>query len=427
MAAPVQLSDILPTITAALGLPTPAGVSGTSLFVAGAKGAAVRTIYGETLYPRLQLGWADLRSVLDDRWHYIHGPRPELYDLVADPGEKNDLVKAERATAANLARALLRFPQGNEKPAQEDEETLKRLAALGYIGSLRDRAGGADLPNPVDNIASLRRMEEGWRLAGLGQTERAIEHLAAMVAENPGMSDAGIKLAELQEGAGRDDDAAATYRQVLDHSPVPLPDIAVSLGLVELRRTRFEEAERLARSALSGLPARAHILLSRIALARGDLASAEREAREAAGERDPQPSAILALAEVRLKGGRAAEGLADVERAAARAKELRLPSVWNLEFLRGDALARMNRIDEAEAAFRAEIAAYPSNSQPFVSLAVLRFMKGDRPEVDRVLEEMYRAAPSPRTALVAASTLDSLGEKGKAEAWRRRAATRPAG
>ncbi len=396
-------------------------MSGTSLFVAGAKGAAVRTIYGETLYPRLQLGWADLRSVLDDRWHYIHGPRPELYDLVADPAEKNDLVQAERATAANLARALLRFPQGNEKPAQEDEETLKRLAALGYIGSLRDRAGGADLPNPVDNIASLRRMEEGWRLAGIGQTERAIEHLTVMVAENPGMTEAWIKLAELQADAGRDDDAAATYRQVLDHSPVPLPDIAISFGIVELRRKRFDEAEKLARGALSGLPTKAHTLLSRVALAKGDFATAEREAREAAAGRDPEPSAILLLAEVKLKAGRAAEGLADVERAAARAKGLRLSSVYNLEFLRGDALARMNRLDEAEAAFRAEIAAFPSNTQPFTSVAVLRFMRGDRPAVDRVLEEMYRAAPSPRTALLAASTLDSLGEKGKAAAWRRRA------
>ena len=254
-------------------------MSGTSLFAAGAKGAAVRPIYGETLYPRLQLGWADLRSVLDDRWHYIHGPRPELYDLVADPGEKNDLVKPERATAANLARALLRFPQGNEKPAPEDEETLKRLAALGYIGSLRDRAGGADLPNPVDNIASLRRMEEGWRLAGLGQTEQAIEHLTAMVAENPGMSEAGIKLAELQADAGRDDEAAATYRQVLDRSPVPLPDIAISLGLVELRRKRFDEAEKLARSgarrppgqgAHPPLPRRARKGRPRLRRARGE-------------------------------------------------------------------------------------------------------------------------------------------------------------
>ncbi len=419
--APVQLSDILPTVTSALGLPTPADVSGTSLFAAGARGAIVRTIYGETLYPRLQLGWADLRSVVDDRWHYIHGPRPELYDLVADPGEKNDLVKLERATAARFARELLRFPQGNEKPAPEDEETLKRLAALGYIGGLRDRAGGADLPNPADNIRNLRRIEEAWHLAELGQTEQAIEHLTVLVAENPGMSEVWIKLAELQASAGRDDEAAADYREVLDRSPVPLPDIAISLGIVELRRKRFDEAERLARVALEHLPAKGHILLSRIALAQGDLSSAERHVRAAAGEGDPQPSMILALAEVKLRAGRAAEALGDVERARVRAQELRLPSVYNLEFVRGDALARMNRVEEAEAAFRAEIAAFPSNSQPFVSLAVLRFMKGDRPAVDRVLEEMFRATPSRGTALLAASTFDSLGETGKAAAWRQRA------
>ena len=421
VAAPVQLSDLLPTVTAALGLPTPAGVSGTSVFAAGATGAAVRPIYGETLYPRLQLGWADLRSVLDDRWHYIHGPRPELYDLRNDPGEKNDLVAAERTTAARLARELLRFPEGNEKPSPEAGETLKRLAALGYIGGLRDRPGGAGLPNPVDNVANLRRMEEGWRLAGLGETERAIDHLAAMVSENPGMAEASIKLAELQVDAGRDDEAAAAYRQVLDRSPVPLPDVAISLGVVELRRKRLDEAERLARAALPALPSKGRILLSRIALAKGDFDVAEREAGEAAGERDPDPSSILALAEAKLKAGRMAEALAEVERAATRARDLRLTEVWNLSFVRGDALARMNRFDEAEAAFLAEIAAFPRNTQAWVSLSVLRFMKGDRPGVDRLLQAMYQASPTRATALLAASTLDSLGEKKGAAAWRRRA------
>ena len=419
--APVQLSDILPTVSASLGLPVPAGVSGTSLFAAGAKGAPVRTIYGETLYPRLQLGWADLRSVLDDRWHYIHGPRPELYDLLADPGEKNDLVASERMAAANLARELLRFPRGNEKPAPEDAETLKKLAALGYIGGPRERGDGASLPNPVDNIANLKRMEEGWRLAGLGQTDAAIRHLGAMYAENPGMQEAGIKLAELQVAAGRDDDAAATYRQVLARSPVPLPDLAISLGFVELARKEYDEAAKLARSALTALPGKAHLLLCRVALARNDLAAAESEAKAAAGEADAQPPAVLALAEVRIRAGRLAEALADVDRAAARARELRLPPVWNLEFVRGDALARMNRLSEAEAAFRAEIAAFPGNTQAFTSLVVLRFMQGDRPGVDRLLEEMYRATPTPKTALLAASTFDSLGERARAAAWRGRA------
>ena len=44
--------------------------------------AASRRIYSETLYPRLHLGWSDLASLVDARDHYIHSPRPELYDVV---------------------------------------------------------------------------------------------------------------------------------------------------------------------------------------------------------------------------------------------------------------------------------------------------------------------------------------------------------
>ncbi len=421
VAAPVQLSDILPTVTAALGIPTPPEVTGKPVFEVAAAGAPARTIYGETLAPRLQLGWADLKSALDDRWHYIHGPRPELYDYVADPGETDDLVKTRREEAARLARALFRFPQGDEKPSPEDEETLKRLAALGYIGGLRDRAPSADLPNPVDSLPALRRMEEGWRLAGIGKTREAIDHLAAVVAGSPGMTEAWIKLAELRAELGRDDDAAASYRQAIERSPVPLPDAAVALGHVELRRKRLDEAEALARAALGTLPLKARVLLARVALARGDLAMAEREAREAAAEREPQPSALLALAEVKIKSGRPAEALADVERAAARARELSYPKVWDLEYLRGDALARLGREEEAVAAFRAEIASFPTNPLPYVSLAVLRAVKGDRAGVDRLMEEMVRANPSPSARLAAATTYDRLGLPAQAAAWRRRA------
>ena len=45
-----------------LGLPTPAGVSGASLSRPERRVPRPRTIYGETLYPRLHLGWADLQE-----------------------------------------------------------------------------------------------------------------------------------------------------------------------------------------------------------------------------------------------------------------------------------------------------------------------------------------------------------------------------
>jgi tetratricopeptide (TPR) repeat protein len=420
VAAPVQLSDIFPTVTGLLGFPAPAGVSGTSLFTPRSEAAGSRPIFGETLYPRLQLGWSDLRSVVNERYQYIQGPRPELYDIVADPGEKHDLVKGETATAADLARALHRYPQGNEKPASADQETMRRLASLGYIGTLRDRSTEKDLPNPADNVKYIRRMEEAWRFAAAKAYPQAIEVLRQNLRENPNMFDAWVTLGSLFKEIGNDDEAAAAYRQALDRSPVFQPDLSAELGFIEVRRRHLDEAEQLARKSLSGVPSKARELLAHIALARGDISAAEREARAAAEQRNPQPSTILVMAEVKLREGKPTEALQAVDQSQAKAKGLRLGAVYNLEFLRGDALARMDRLEDAEVAFRAEIAAFPAHAQPYASLAVIRFMKGDRPALDRELNEMVRANPSPGSYLLAASTLDSLGEKERAAAFRKR-------
>jgi Flp pilus assembly protein TadD len=66
-------------------------------------------------------------------------------------------------------------------------------------------------------------------------------------------------------------------------------------------------------------------------------------------------------------------------------------------------LARLGRNDEAAAAFRKEIAGYPGNSQAYANLAILLATMGrPREEVRRILEEMVRARPGPRSAALVA-------------------------
>ena len=48
--------------------------------------------YLETVFPRLNMGWAELRGIRTNRWKYIRAPRPELYDLIQDPSEANDIA-----------------------------------------------------------------------------------------------------------------------------------------------------------------------------------------------------------------------------------------------------------------------------------------------------------------------------------------------
>jgi len=418
---PVQLSDILPTVTSLVRLETPKEVSGTSVLALAGRGGADRVIYSETLYPWLQLGWSDLRSVVDSRYHYIVGPRPELYDILADPGEKHDIVAGNGAVAARLGRELRSFPTGEVKPAGADQETLRKLAALGYIGGLRERAPSGQLPNPVDNLKYLARMSEGWQLAGQRRYPQALAALVSIVQENPAMVEVWVKIGDVLAEMGLDVEAAKAYRQALDRSAVFLGDIAVSMGFAELRARRPDEAEAAARRALASNPGKARELLVQVALARDRLDAAEAEAVAAAADRNPQPPAMLLLAEVHIRKGDPARALEDVAAAESRARELHLLPVYRLEFLRADALARSDRFSEAEAAYRREIESFPADSQAYTNLAVLLFMRGDRAGVDTLMEQMANASPCRRTYLLAAQTYRVLGAAARAEGWQRRA------
>jgi Flp pilus assembly protein TadD len=95
--------------------------------------------------------------------------------------------------------------------------------------------------------------------------------------------------------------------------------------------------------------------------------------------------------------------------------------VRNLDFLRGDALARLGRHAEAEAAFEEEIRSFPRNSQAYTRLAIVYGLQRRAvKDVDRLLEAMVAANPTRETIELAAKTLESLGDVQGARAWRRR-------
>jgi len=95
--------------------------------------------------------------------------------------------------------------------------------------------------------------------------------------------------------------------------------------------------------------------------------------------------------------------------------------VESLEFVRGDALARMQRYDEAIAAFRREIVSFPRNGRPYASLYVVYMLTNRPAEARAALVELAAANPIRRTFQFAASSADALGDRETASLWRRRA------
>ena len=89
-------------------------------------------------------------------------------------------------------------------------------------------------------------------------------------------------------------------------------------------------------------------------------------------------------------------------------------------------LARLGRFAEAEAVLEEEIRSFPGRAQTYASLAVMVALQGrPRGEVHGILESMVKANPGRETILLGAKTLDFLGDKDAAAAWRRRAASAP--
>jgi tetratricopeptide (TPR) repeat protein len=420
IAAPAELGDIAPTIATALGIDVPRNMRGVSLLRLLEQDAPQRVLYGETLYPRIHLGWSDLKSAIDGRFHYIHGPRPELYDLRQDPRETRDLAASEAAQVERLKRALLSFPQGDDTPSGVDPAVAERLAALGYVGTARARLNSADLPNPRDSLPALERLRAGFHLASTRRWDEAATALAAVVKEQPAMVEAWIRLGEVLLEAGRAAEAVRAFDQALARAPVPMGDVIVSQGYAQLREGDAQGARASARRAALSVPAKAIELLARIALTSGDLRTAEREAQALCALPQAPPSSRLITAEILVRRGDYVGALRALDQLERNAKERNIASVPRLDFLRADALARLARFDAAEAAYRREIVSYPNNTLAYLNLAALLVAKRKNAEVEPLLEEMARMNPSTTTYRAAAAALTAFGRHAEAARWRTR-------
>lgn len=146
----VRLIDIAPTLLELAGLPA-SGTDGAPLPENSAGGS--RVAYSETWYPRIHLGWSELASAVEGKWHFIGGPKPELYDLDTDPGETANLNSDPARPGAAMARYVAEQREGAdpESLGETSREAEERLRALGYLGSRSfvQRASGA---NPRDKI-----------------------------------------------------------------------------------------------------------------------------------------------------------------------------------------------------------------------------------------------------------------------------------
>ena len=403
--APVQHIDLLPTVARAVGAEVPAGLAGVPLLDAI---PADRPIYSETLYPRLHLGWSELRSLIDAKHHYIQSPDSELFDLRADPSEKRNIRAVERRVGNDLARRLAEIPLNFEVMKQgADAEERARLAALGYLSGAAPSSG--PLRNPRDHVDVLARVQEIVARDDVANIERCRE----LLRQYPELMDVHLKLAGSLRRFGRLEESLQAYQEAIRRSPQLVDSTVIEVAKLDLDLGRLDAAELNAKQGLKLNPADAHLILAAVAMERKQWTLAEQEARLALGREDrPRVPALLLLARILTEQGRLDEALATVSRAAAPGPVATMAST------RGDILARMGRLGEAEAAFRQEIASFPTATIAYVRLAILLGSQKRFNEITPTLDAMVAASPQPETYRLAARVMTDMGNEQGAAKYR---------
>jgi choline-sulfatase len=181
--AQVRTTDILPTVLDLLHVSAPR-VDGESLrpYFAGTETAG-RTAFGETDYP-LRFGWAPLRSVRAEGFKFIEAPRPELYDVRADPGELKNSYTPGDATAQKFRRVLtdLEAPASSallpDPKDKIEEQNLLHTAMLASDDNRPlDARGALEQVLQLDPKSPTALRQLGELELGAGEYSKAAEHL----------------------------------------------------------------------------------------------------------------------------------------------------------------------------------------------------------------------------------------------------------
>ncbi len=397
--APARTADVTPTLLALVGLEVPAGLDGKNLLA----GPRPRESYAETLYPRT-FGWAPLFSYRLGSLKLVDAPRPELYDLGADPGESANLADRRPEDVARLRQALAAF-RGNDSPGAPATlalEVAERLRALGYAGAAPapPPVPGEDLVDPKDALPAFREFERASWAEARGDLPAALEGYRRLLAREPGNPVFRRGLAAALRRAGKSDEAARVA-SAFGEDAVLVHERALALaGAGRTLEAIRSEAHAIALNPQLPEP---YNHLAVLEAQRGRPQDALRAVAEAIRLDPNNAQAWNNQGNVlRTLGQRG-----DAQAAYRRASELAPAYVDPLNGL-GVLAVEANDLEAAAGFFARVLAVDPRYGEAKLNLAVVEATRG-RPEAARALvEELLRESPPPALGRRAQAFLRTL-------------------
>ncbi|HXT20702.1 MAG TPA: tetratricopeptide repeat protein, partial [Thermoanaerobaculia bacterium] len=381
--------DVLPTILERVGVEAPADLPGRSLLAAAP--AAPTDSYFESLSTNLNRGWAPLRGLMrgGDKW--IDLPLPELYDVVSDPQETDNLVDRERRLANELRGAL---PAESVWPPKKGAVGSEQAAALRSLGYAVGQAPVKTTYTADDDPKRLTGVDRELHVAidhyMRGRYAEAAAAAEKVVAERPeiaeGYEHAALALRQLE----RPDEAIALLRQGLTHV-VAQESLRRHLAQALAENGRANEAVALLEPYAAAGEGDTRVVLASALSDAGRHADAIATLDRVLASDPDDPKAHETYGIVLLRMERDAQAREQLQRALALNPQL--PIAWNTL---GVALYRLNGAEAALDAWRKAIELDGTQYDAMFNLGMVAAQLGRRDEARGALARFADTAPPQR-------------------------------
>jgi arylsulfatase A-like enzyme/tetratricopeptide (TPR) repeat protein len=396
----VSSVDLFPTVLELCGIADGPKSQGRSLVpvMFDPRRATEAYAYAESMTPSLQFGWAALHSLRSTRYKLIDAPRPELYDLAADPGEQTNVIAHNPVVASRLKAQLDRLmaETSENAPTPEaadlDKETLEKLAALGYVGASASRkapAGGESLADPKDKLDVFTAVQEAGERIVRDDYAGAARTLETALRADPRMPQALLMLGGAYSELGRNDEAKARFDLVLKDDPKSVQAL-VGMASVLMKEGRTGEVVALCKRTISldEQNTQAYALL-------GEVYTGEKKPAQALPYLEKAVAIQPKLTRNRLNLAGCLIELRQFGRAESvlRAIVADYPRFPLAEFNLGLLYDEQGRVEEAKAAYAAEVDAYPGHYRARFNLGKVLFQLGDDSAAVEQMREVVRLSP----------------------------------
>jgi len=388
--------DIVPSILDLLGLTGACSACQGRSLVPLMRGEEVKpeASYAETYFPRLNLGWSELRSIRREGWKYIAAPEPELYDLSSDPGELTNLAREEPERVEKLAAELIAIEQNaagpfDVSPSKPDPQTLRMLRSMGYVSAENTPSGDGPLPDPKSKVDLWRAVRKIKEQSDKGRIDQAIVELKSVLQQDDRMIVAHYHLSECYYRKGQYEATIGQCEKLLaidpEHSLATL-----LMGESLFRLGRIGEAEKAYEKAaeIDTLSPDPLVRLANLHLATKNIDKA-RQALDQAIQRDSRNNLV---AYVRGKLALVEGDKREAEKAFRDAIEA-APLKAGVRVHLANLLVDQKRFDEAEWLLRQGVTLRSQDAYLHMSLGRVLAISGQMEQTIQSFETAHGLAP----------------------------------